>query len=183
MTQVLSFGVLSLLLAAISWRSLRRPRSHGFSRFFAWEAILALLVMNAPYWFKNPFSWHQIGAWSLLAVSVLPLVHGVRALRTQGRPSRQREGDASLLAFEKTTSLVTTSVYRYIRHPLYSSLLLLAWGIFLKSPSWRGVALASAATLFLFTTAKADEAECIGFFGNDYRTYMQHTKMFIPYIF
>ena len=88
-----------------------------------------------------------------------------------------------LLAFEKTSQLVKSGIYRYIRHPLYSSLLLLAWGIFFKSISWPAGLLALAATAFLFLTARADEAECLHFFGPDYKEYMQHTRRFIPFIF
>ena len=34
----------TLLLLYVSRASLRRPRSHGFFRFFAWEAILGLTL-------------------------------------------------------------------------------------------------------------------------------------------
>jgi len=95
----------------------------------------------------------------------------------------ERRGDASLLAFEKTSALVTTGIYHYIRHPLYSSLLIVAWGVFFKDPSWLGGLLALAATLSLIATAKADEAECIRFFGPAYRDYMQRTRMFVPFLF
>jgi protein-S-isoprenylcysteine O-methyltransferase Ste14 len=183
MTQLLIFAAGSILLVGISWKSLREPRSHGFYRFFAWEAILALFAINMPFWFRDPFSWNQIIAWFLLIVCLVPLVFGVYSLRTRGRPVDQREGDPSLLAFEKTTTLVTTGVYRHIRHPLYSSLLLLTWGVFFKSPSWLGFALATASTAFLIATAKADEAECTRFFGLQYRDYMKQTKMFIPFVF
>jgi protein-S-isoprenylcysteine O-methyltransferase Ste14 len=88
-----------------------------------------------------------------------------------------------LLAFEKTTALVTSGIYHYIRHPLYSSLFLLAWGIFFKSPSLPGIILVAAATFFLAATAKADESECTHFFGPQYQEYMKRTKMFVPYIF
>jgi len=37
--------------------------------------------------------------------------------------------------------------------------------------------------LFLFATAKADEAECIRFFGSSYQAYMKQTKMFVPFLF
>jgi protein-S-isoprenylcysteine O-methyltransferase Ste14 len=182
MYQWIIFGAASLLLLAISWKSLRHPRSHGFYRFFAWEAILALFLINAGVWFYQPFSWHQIIAWSLLMLGLLPLALGIHSLRTHGKPATQRDGDPSLLPFEKTTSLVTTGIYHYIRHPLYSSLLLLTWGIFFKSPSLIGTVLAVAATLLLIATAKADERECIQFFGPPYREYMRKTKMFIPYL-
>ena len=181
--QWIIFVVASVVLIVVSWKSLRKPRSHGFYRFFAWECILALFLLNVGFWFRDPFSWHQIIAWMLLFASIVPLVYGVRALRARGKPASKREGDESLLAFEKTTQLVTSGIYHYIRHPLYSSLLLLAWGIFFKLPSWLGGALVVAATGFLVLTARADEAECTQFFGAAYRDYMKKTRMFIPYLF
>ncbi|MGE5251204.1 MAG: methyltransferase family protein [Bacteroidota bacterium] len=182
MTRLLLFATGSVLLIAVSRKSLLRPRSHGFYRFFAWEAILALILLNAPAWFRDPLALRQLISWVLLTVSFLPLLYGVQSLRRQGRPGGTRAGDRSLLAFETTTSLVTTDIYALIRHPLYASLLLLAWGVFFKVLSWMSGLLVAAATLFLVATARADEAECIRFFGEEYRTYMRKTKMFIPYI-
>ena len=183
MYKFLLFFLLSLPLIYISRASLRAPRSHGFYRFFAWECILALFLLNVEQWFVQPFSWHQLIAWALLIISLIPLILGVRALRGRGKPAEQRESDPSLLAFEKTTALVTSGIYHYIRHPLYSSLLLLAWGIFFKDLSLPAVVLALAATGFLVLTARADEAECIRFFGPIYQEYMQKSKMFLPYLF
>jgi protein-S-isoprenylcysteine O-methyltransferase Ste14 len=119
----------------------------------------------------------------LLFLSFIPLGFGVHFLRTQGKPIEKREGDPSLLAFEKTTQLVTSGIYKYIRHPLYCSLLLLTWGIFIKHITLTVATLAIVATVFLVFTAKADEAECIRFFGGQYQNYMKRSKMFIPYIF
>lgn len=177
------FAISSIPILVISWSSLLRPHSHGFYRFFAWEAILALFLLNAKLWFYRPFSWNQIIAWSLLLLSLIPLAFGVHSLRTRGKPVERRQSDPSLLAFEKTTTLVTSGIYRYIRHPMYSSLLLLSWGIFFKSPSWTGGVLSTAATIFLVLTANADEAECVHFFGEPYAHYMKHTKRFVPYVF
>ena len=115
-------------------------------------------------------------------VSLFLVLHGVYLLRRIGKPDSQRD-DAPLVGFERTTTLVTVGAYRYVRHPLYSSLLFLAWGVFFKAPSWIGGLLASAATLFLVATARIEEAEDIRFFGPAYEAYMQQTKMFIPYLF
>ena len=177
------FVVASSVLVYISRGSLRVPRSHGFYRFFAWEFILALFLLNIEVWFQNAGSWYQIVTWFLLCVSIVPLVFGIRSLKSLGKPTEQREGEPQLLSFEKTSTLVTTGIYRYIRHPLYSSLLLLAWGIFFKAPSGLGMVPAVGATVFLVLTARADETECIRFFCTEYQEYMNQTKMFIPYVF
>ena len=111
------------------------------------------------------------------------VLHGAYLLRRVGRPSEQRNDDAALIGIEKTTAMVTVGVFRYIRHPVYSSLLFLAWGVFLKNPSWLGAILAFAATISLVVTAKVEEAECIRFFGPAYQSYIRHTKMFVPFLF
>ncbi len=74
-------------------------------------------------------------------------------------------------------------MYRWIRHPLYASLLCLGWGVCLKRPTALTAFLAVAATLFLFLTAKAEERENVDKFGTDYVVYMKETKRFIPYVF
>ncbi len=183
MFKLVAFVVVSACLIYISRASLRAPRSHGFYRFFAWEFIVALVLLNIDVWFHDPFSWHQLLSWFLLVVSIVPLAFGVRSLVSKGKLAKCREDDAQLLAFEKTTVLVTTGIYRYIRHPLYSSLLLLAWGVFFKAPNWIGASLVLLATLFLFAMAKADEAECIRYFGPTYQAYMEQTKRFVPFLF
>ena len=74
-------------------------------------------------------------------------------------------------------------LYKYIRHPLYSSLLFLTWGAFLKSPSWLGSGLVAVAMVCLVATARVEEAENIEYFGPVYQEYMKHTKMFVPFVF
>jgi protein-S-isoprenylcysteine O-methyltransferase Ste14 len=183
MWKIISFLVATVIVVYISRKSLFASHSHGFYRFFAWECIIALFLINVEYWISNPFAWNQIIAWVLLFSSLIPLGFGVRSLTAHGKPAETRETDPSLLAFEKTTQLVTTGIYKYIRHPLYSSLLLLAWGIFFKHFSVESIALIAVTTVFLFFTATADEAECINFFGAEYQDYMKASKRFIPFLF
>lgn len=180
--KVIVFIVASVGLVWMSRLSLRDFRAHGFYRFFAWESILALVLLNLDYWFYEPFSIHQIASWLLLIVCLYLVIHGALLLRTVGKPDSGRD-DSSLVGIEKTTELVTVGVYRYIRHPLYSSLLFLAWGVFFKHPSWVGVCLAAITTFFLVMTAKTEEVENIRFFGAAYQSYMKQTKMFIPFLF
>jgi len=176
------FGVATLFLGYISRASLLRPKSHGFYRFFVFEIIVLLVLINVPRWFIDPFSWHQIVSWILLMSAFIPLILGVRALRLHGRPDASTRPETELLAFERTSRLVREGIFRFIRHPMYSSLLLLAWGIFFKVLSGTGVALAILATAGLMLMAKIEEAECMLVFGQEYREYMRHTRRFIPYV-
>jgi protein-S-isoprenylcysteine O-methyltransferase Ste14 len=172
----------TIVILCFSLRSLRSFRSHGFYRFFAWLAMLVLILLNINYWFHDPLSLHQIISWLCLFISLLLVFSGVMALGSAGKPSNTRQ-DASLFEIEKTTVLVEQGAYRYVRHPLYGSLLFLAWGVFFKSPSWIGAALAVPATIFLTATAKVEETENIRYFGPGYKEYMKRTKMFIPFLF
>jgi protein-S-isoprenylcysteine O-methyltransferase Ste14 len=171
----------TMIILWVSRASLRDPQSHGFYRCFAWESILILFVLNVDYWFVDPFSLPQIIAWTFLIISLVLILQGVRLFRQRGRLDPDRD-DPSLVGIEKTTELVTTGIYHYIRHPFYSSLLFLAWGIFFKHISWIGLILAVTATIFLIVTAKKEEAENIEYFGDQYRYYIQNTKMFIPFL-
>lgn len=166
----------SLALAWLSRKALRRPQSHGYYRFFAGQLILLLLVLN-----RNPIGDQTI-AQILLALSAALLVLGYTALRAHGKPARVRE-DEALFGFERTTALVTGSIFRVIRHPMYASLLALAWAFHFRDPSLLAFGLAAGASLLLDRTARADERECIAFFGDAYVDYMRRTWRFVPYLF
>jgi len=175
------FIVGTLGIIWVSRAALRDVHSHGFYRFFSWELILILFVLNMNYWIVDPFSFRQIISWVVLIISLVLIIQGVQLFQKKGKIDRERQA-STLVSIEKTTALVTSGVYRYIRHPFYSSLLFLAWGIFLKRISWLGALLAIAVTIFLILTAKREEVENIEFFGEEYQAYMQDTKMFIPFI-
>ena len=168
----------SLLLLAISARALGAPRSHGFYRFFGLEATLGLVALNVPAWFVDRFGLHQLVSWGLLFVSLYLLIAAVRMLRRAGvDPSR---GDPALLDFERTGALVRSGIYARIRHPMYASVILLAWGVMLKAPSPAAIVLALAATAFMIATARVEERECLSHFGAAYARYRARTGMFVP---
>jgi protein-S-isoprenylcysteine O-methyltransferase Ste14 len=169
----------SAILAWLSRKPLRHPGSHGSYRFIAWECILALVVLNRGPWGEDPFSTHQLASWLLMAASIALVAAGHSALRSAGRADASRS-DAALYAWEGTTALVTTGIFAHIRHPMYASLIALAWGAFLQAPSSPGGAIAATATVFLLLTARADERECLAWFGQPYADYMRTTRMFIP---
>ncbi|MEO8154603.1 MAG: methyltransferase [Rhizobacter sp.] len=182
MTESIIFLAGSAFFAYVSRHALLNPRSHGFYRFIAWECMLALVLLNFPVWTVDPFSPRQIASWVLLASSLALALHAVKMLRAIGRPGTERS-DAELFPFEKTSMLVTTGAFRYIRHPMYAALLFLNWGACLKELSWPSTGLAAVATVALVITALRDEAECLQHFGASYTEYMRVTKRFVPFVF
>lgn len=172
----------SLLLLALSWRSMRRPGSHGFPRFLAWVGILALLVLNGDVWFEERYSARQLVSWCLLMTSIAVVVTGLFQLKSRGRPVAGSRNDGSLYDFEQTTRLVDSGIYAWIRHPMYLSLMLLAWGAAVKDLTGMTLALAVFVSLCLYITARQDENECLVYFGTDYGDYMQRSKRFLPFL-
>ena len=164
-----------------SWRALHNPGSHGFYRFFVFETILLLVLLNHPHWFKNPFSPLHLVSWLFLLVSIFFVIQSLLMLRMKGGHS-QREDMPENLTFENTAHVVEAGLYRYIRHPMYSSLLFLSWGAFLKNISPLSIGLVLVVSGFLIATAKVEERENIHFFGKEYEKYMQRTRMFIPWL-
>lgn len=181
MEKLLIFGFGSVIVLIISWRSIFNFKSHGFFRFLSWECILWLIAYNYSYWFRDPFAIRQIISWIFLIWSGILVVVGAIQIKRFGRSGESRT-DKELYRIERTTVLVDSGIYKYIRHPLYASLLFLAWGIFLKQPDPVLALVAVLASVFLFITAVQDEKECIRFFGEPYRDYMKRSKRFIPFI-
>ncbi len=173
MVRLTVFIVLSAGLVIWSWKSLWNLKVHGFYRFFTFESILALIVVNSEFWFIAPFSVAQIVSWILLICSIIIAIQGFYLLHTIGRPAQ---------GIEDTTILVTTGIYKYIRHPLYSSLIIIAWGALLKDMSFPPAILAILATIFSVATAVVEEKENLQRFGNEYASYMKSTKRFLPFL-
>jgi protein-S-isoprenylcysteine O-methyltransferase Ste14 len=181
MIKILVFALGTLCLVLLSWRTFRFPGSHGFYRFFAAEALLALIIVNATVWFDDPFTPRQLISWLLLLGSLVLAIHGFVLLHRLGKPRAANDQSADF-AFEQTTILIRSGAYKYLRHPLYASLLLLTWGAFLKRATLVSLLLAACATAFLVATALAEEQENLARFGEAYVTYAKTTKRFIPFL-
>ena len=181
MWQIMAFFIGALGIAVISRRVLADPRSHGFFRFLAFLAIWAIIVINAPRWFSDVLSPAQIVSWILLLGSAGLAASGFILLHRQGEP--RSAVSSTDFTFEQTTRIVTKGPYRFIRHPLYASLILLAWGSVLKHGTVPVLLFGFLATALLYLTAQAEEYENLERFGSSYEEYMSRTRMFVPGLF
>jgi len=168
------FLVLSAFAVAASLHAWRTHEAYGAVRFLAFEFLALLVSWNARRWFREPLSVSQMVSWVLMAASTILALHGLHLLKVVGR--------AQARVIEDTRSLVQVGAYRWIRHPLYGSLLVFGWGVFFKGTDLPSAALASAASLFWFATARYEERFNIDRFGAPYSEYMRRTRMFIPFV-
>ncbi len=182
MIRLLLFLAITLLLLFLSRKPLQNPGVHGFYRFFVFEGIVALVLLNHPYWFARPFSPLHLLSWGLLTLSIFCIFSSLLMLKKHGGKGT-RSSMPENFSFENTVHVVDTGIYRHIRHPMYSSLLFLGWGAFFKHVSWSAGVLVVGITAFLVAAARVEERENIAFFGEEYTKYMAASKMFIPYFF
>ncbi len=165
----------TVFLLAFSWFSaIREKRYYGYPRFFAFESVLVLVLLNLPVWFHDPFSLPQIISGAFLVASILVVAAGFLGLWIHGRPQGRN--------FEKTTRLVDRGIFRFIRHPMYASLIYLGIGVFLKGMRPVTAAVMAVNLAACWITALMEEREMKGKFGDEYLALMKKTKRFVPFL-
>jgi protein-S-isoprenylcysteine O-methyltransferase Ste14 len=87
------------------------------------------------------------------------------------------------LGIQPGNELITTGVYRFIRHPGYTSYILSILGIGFMLSSIITSGLSIIVTLFLLWRIKYEEEMLLNQFGAEYRIYMESTKRLIPFIY
>jgi protein-S-isoprenylcysteine O-methyltransferase Ste14 len=81
-----------------------------------------------------------------------------------------------------TGKLVKSGVYRYIRHPQYTGLLLLSFGMMCEWATLPMLLLYPVMVFMCVRLAKREERDMLAEFGGEYAQYMKSSKRFIPFI-
>jgi protein-S-isoprenylcysteine O-methyltransferase Ste14 len=137
-------------------------------------AIGYAILWMGPYWRHRPEYWR-------VSLSVLCYVFA-SLLSWGGRKAlgRQWRVEAGLNADHE---LVTSGPYRFVRHPIYASMLgtFLATG-FMITPLWR---MAVAAVFFIVGTeirVRVEDHLLTSHFGDSFRTYQRNVPAYIPFL-
>lgn len=77
--------------------------------------------------------------------------------------------------------LVTSGPYRFVRHPIYSGLLLALIGTALAT-NFLGLAIAVILGAYFYYAATVEERNLVATFPTAYPAYREHTKKLIPYL-
>jgi len=136
-----------------------------------------LLYLINPNW----MTWSKIGLpdsirWVGVDIGIL-CVFGIYWLF-----SSIGSGITPTSATRKEHKLVTTGIYRYVRHPLYTigSSMFISFGI--MADNWFIAALGILAFIAMAIRTPKEEANLIEKFGDEYREYMKITGRFLPHL-
>ena len=147
--------------------------SIGLSRLSIVLIGLQFALIGLIVW---PFSAQQFGLvfWICLAASI---ALGVYTLL------HNRIGNFNIRPEPKASAaLITTGPYRYIRHPMYSALLLAMAAFVVAENIWLKLGLWIALAIILSAKASFEE-RLISEKFSDYPAYRTATKRFVPFVF
>jgi len=144
--------------------------------FFLFLPVLALTVLLPDmriYRIPRPWVWLtiiiQLGAVYLLLNSIFQ----TGALRFTGFAQAFNVKEA-----ERSLPLVERGLYRFVRHPIYTCMLLITW--LFPFMSWNVLAIALGVTIYNIIGAHLEERKLLLEFGEDYLVYRRKTPFMIP---
>lgn len=141
--------------------------------------VLLVAVLATGHWLAGhalPFVMPSALHWVMNVTVIAGLVLGWIALRSYHLGAFI--GTAQLRGTDDTAApLALSGLHRWMRHPLYSGVLLVVWGI---ARSELDVATACWVTLYLLIGSRIEEQRLIARYGDAYRQYRSKTPAFIP---
>ncbi len=182
---MIAYGAVHSILASLAFKTFAQRIGDSFARryyrlaynLFAAISLLPVLVLIRllpdQILYQIPFPWSIL----TLGIQALAVILLLLALLKTGPLTFL--GIRQLLApQEDEVLLVRTGPYRYIRHPLYSSGLLIIWLIPIMTVNL--LAFNLAASIYLILGALIEERKLIRHYGEASLLYKQATPMLIP---
>lgn len=182
------YGVAHSILAAHRTKDFFKTwwgeeRYHRFYRlFFSIQAavlfvpVLALVViLPDQVIYRIPSPWVYLTT-AIQVLSVIGIVHTIMLtgmLRFTGVLQAIDPEQA-----KKPVALVNRSLYRWVRHPIYTCMFLLVWLV--PVMSWNLLALTIGISVYNVLGAMLEERKLLQEFGKDYEEYRKRTPFIIP---
>lgn len=152
--------------------------------------ILVLFLLNPviialSFYESKLLISHYLPFWDNLVVSLLGIfilvIGGLIVI--MGRYQLKQFG-SGVLTIEDNHQLITTGIFRYIRHPIYAGSIIGVFGFYFAFHSLI-VLIVLTITYFIIFRHRLlfEEKMLVEEFGKDYREYMKQTKKLIPYLY
>ena len=148
----------------------------------------AVLIGFAWIGYLAPLAWMAVPALSVADYPLrpTPLLAGTACLALGLWVFHRSHADLGTnwsvtLEIRESHRLVTHGIYRAVRHPMYTALLLYGVGQALVVPNWlAGPANLIALVALVMLRLPAEERLMLDTFGGDYAAYMSRTKRLLP---
>lgn len=114
---------------------------------------------------------------SILIIETIAAILGIWAV-----VSMEMHTLTVLPAVKKGGQLCTTGPYRFIRHPMYTAVLLLLLALLLNDYSVSGLIVFLIVSVDLIVKMNVEEKILIAHYAN-YKDYMKFTKRIIPFVY
>ena len=138
--------------------------------------ILYIVYPQALDWAKMSLPLWLRALAAVTAILCVPLIYWV--FRTIG------DNISETVLTKSDHQLVTEGPYRWVRHPLYGTALLLLLSLSLMASNWFLFGYAVLALIvFRMVVIPAEEEQLLEAFGEAYQQYQQHTSALVPKIF
>jgi protein-S-isoprenylcysteine O-methyltransferase Ste14 len=193
---MLSAGEVSWLLGIIAWYVIRYPferrakrvRVVGDYRSVSEKVALAaalfgMAILPAFYVFTGipQAADYPPRAWAIV-IGILLFVFGLWVFRRSHKDLGRNW--SVTLEIRDRHKLVSAGLYRFIRHPMYASFLLIALAQAFLLPNWvAGMSGLIGFAVLFFMRVHVEERMMLDNFGDEYRAYSSRTKRIIPYIY
>ncbi len=150
--------------------SLDRTRATGWSLVAVQGALLVgLISLSGRDDWPTPPWLHSVGTALVAAGLVVVAVGGTGLGRLLTATPVPKDGGA----------LVTDGLYRWVRHPIYTGVLLIVGGLVAPSGRWLTLALGSLTVAFFFGKSSWEEQRLAETYDG-YSAYQQATPRFFP---
>lgn len=161
------------------------PREKDAQVKSAWGKVaypIQFLGLGGAHWLAV-YDYSQNAAPELLW-SIVGLMLMLVALVVNRLAARELGRFWDRLVIQEKHQLVTSGIYSVVRHPIYTSYLLLFFGhmVFFQS-LWASLLLAVVCAVWFGTRIKIEESLLLSKFGEDYAQYMRQTKRLVPFLF
>jgi protein-S-isoprenylcysteine O-methyltransferase Ste14 len=143
----------------------------SMSAFFL---ICTIIVLFNIGMFETSFNFY-----SVKIVAIILYLFGT-FINIYGRQCLGKNWGNNVVIY-KDHNLVTSGIYKYIRHPLYSSIMLMLYSVSIIYQNYLVALLTTIIFIpFMYYRAKQEEIELIKQFGDKYINYCMNVGMFIP---
>jgi protein-S-isoprenylcysteine O-methyltransferase Ste14 len=146
--------------------------------------FLPLWVAIILFWLPAPSPWSETVFHRGLPLSLLGILLVMAGLFFSVWARLVLAGNwSATVTIKRDHELIQTGPYRWVRHPIYSGLLIAVLGTVLIQDRWLGLVSLALVSLAFWFKLRREEAWMMEVFGERYARYRAHTARLFPYLF